>query len=73
MFTGHRYHHNAHPLPGQDSNLERQDQNLVCYHYTTGQSLPAGPPASLNRCQSDLRSWNRQMMRGRGRGLLAEA
>ena len=26
-------------LPGQDSNLENQDQNLVCYHYTTGQSL----------------------------------
>ncbi len=23
-------------LPGQDSNLERQDQNLLCYHYTTG-------------------------------------
>ena len=27
------------PLPGQDSNLGCQDQNLVCYHYTTGQSM----------------------------------
>ena len=23
-------------LPGKDSNLEQQDQNLLCYHYTTG-------------------------------------
>lgn len=23
-------------LPGLDSNQENQDQNLVCYHYTTG-------------------------------------
>lgn len=23
-------------LPGEDSNLDKQDQNLLCYHYTTG-------------------------------------
>jgi hypothetical protein len=23
-------------LPGQDSNLERGNQNPLCYHYTTG-------------------------------------
>lgn len=23
-------------LPGQDSNLDEQDQNLLCYRYTTG-------------------------------------
>ena len=23
-------------LPRQDSNLNRKDQNLLCYHYTTG-------------------------------------
>lgn len=26
-------------LPGQDSNLDNQYQKLVCYHYTTGQSI----------------------------------
>ena len=26
-------------LPDQDSNPDKQDQNLVCYHYTIGQSL----------------------------------
>ena len=25
-------------LTHQDSNLERQNQNLLCYHYTIGQS-----------------------------------
>ena len=24
-------------LPGKDSNPDSQDQNLLCYHYTTGQ------------------------------------
>lgn len=24
-------------LPDQDSNLDRQDQNLLCCHYTIGQ------------------------------------
>lgn len=23
-------------LPRKDSNLERENQNLLCYHYTTG-------------------------------------
>jgi hypothetical protein len=23
-------------LPGQDSNLDKQNQNLLCYRYTTG-------------------------------------
>lgn len=23
-------------LPGQDSNLDEQSQNLLCYRYTTG-------------------------------------
>ena len=39
-------------LPGEDSNLERQDQNLLCYHYTTGKyrasrqrGLPGTPAA----------------------------
>ncbi len=26
-------------LTHQDSNLERQNQNLLCYHYTMGQNL----------------------------------
>ena len=26
-------------LPGKDSNPDSQDQNLLCYHYTTGQRL----------------------------------
>jgi hypothetical protein len=29
----------AHPtkdLPGQDSNLDKENQNLLCYRYTTG-------------------------------------
>ena len=25
-------------LPGKDSNPDSQDQNLLCYHYTTGQT-----------------------------------
>ncbi len=31
----------SHPflLTYQDSNLERQNQNLLCYHYTIGQFL----------------------------------
>ena len=24
-------------LPGQDSNLNKRNQNPLCYHYTTGQ------------------------------------
>lgn len=24
-------------IPGEDSNLDEQDQNLLCYHYTTGE------------------------------------
>ncbi len=24
-------------IPGQDSNLDVQDQNLLCYRYTTGE------------------------------------
>ena len=28
-------------LPGQDSNLDKENQNLLCYRYTTGyQSFP---------------------------------
>jgi hypothetical protein len=23
-------------LPGQDSNLDKENQNLLCYRYTTG-------------------------------------
>ena len=26
-------------LPSQDSNLEKQIQILLCYHYTTGQKV----------------------------------
>ncbi len=26
-------------LSNQDSNLDRQNQNLKCYHYTIGQSV----------------------------------
>ncbi len=28
-------------LSGKDSNPERQDQNLLCYHYTTGHRFGA--------------------------------
>ena len=33
-------------LTRQDSNLDKQNQNLLCYRYTTGQFLilPADPP-----------------------------
>src|SRR5262249_35637126 len=27
-------------LPGQDSNLDKENQNLLCYRYTTGYSSP---------------------------------
>ena len=27
-------------LSYKDSNLDKQDQNLLCYHYTIGQSVP---------------------------------
>lgn len=29
-------------LPSKDSNLEREIQNLLCYHYTKGQLADAG-------------------------------
>ena len=29
-------------LPDQDSNLDKQNQNLSYYHYTIGQSVPNG-------------------------------
>ncbi len=29
--------HSPETLPGQDSNLGKQNQNLLCYRYTTGQ------------------------------------
>jgi hypothetical protein len=32
----------ASMLTDQDSNLERQNQNLQCYHYTIGQSKTCG-------------------------------
>lgn len=32
-------------LSYQDSNLDKQNQNLVCYHYTIGQSSHFRTPA----------------------------
>lgn len=29
-------------LPDQDSNLDKQNQNLLCYRYTIGQAKAAG-------------------------------
>ena len=31
-------------LSRKDSNLVKQNQNLLCYHYTTGQSESGNPP-----------------------------
>ncbi len=33
-------------LFNQDSNLDKQDQNLLCYHYTIEQSLSQHPAAT---------------------------
>ena len=38
-------------LDYQDSNLEKQDQNLLCYHYTIVQS------STKNRCHRHCCSW----------------
>ena len=37
-----------HLLSNQDSNLDRQNQNLQCYHYTIGQ-LPCAESGCKNR------------------------
>lgn len=34
---GDRYYVSSEKLSYQDSNLDKQDQNLLCYHYTIRQ------------------------------------
>ena len=41
-------------LTHQDSNLERQNQNLLCYHYTMGQSIKNQYSSSLKKKSSLL-------------------
>ena len=36
--TSHRSQRGAEELPDQDSNLDKQNQNLLCYRYTIGQA-----------------------------------
>ena len=45
-------------LSRKDSNLDKQNQNLLCYHYTTRQALPLCdpyggriPPSHKMRCK----------------------
>ena len=41
MFDGLLFHSDWKLLDYQDSNLDKQNQNLLCYHYTIVQSLHA--------------------------------
>ena len=47
-------HHTAkkRELPHRDSNSVKQNQNLVCYHYTMGQSTNQNPLIYVLRAQS---------------------
>ncbi len=60
-------------LPGQDSNLERQDQNLVCYHYTTGQEIPDASRAGHKRTSVPNATHAAVRRKDRGGGPTAEA
>ena len=42
-------------LPGQDSNLDKENQNLLCYRYTTGYQVVL--VLSLHDCQSCCKLW----------------
>lgn len=33
-------------LPHQDSNPDKQNQNLMCYHYTIGQGVVLSKPSA---------------------------
>ena len=41
----------------QDSNLDKQDQNLLCYHYTIVQCLAKETTALIGGCTTKIRTW----------------
>ena len=49
FFYGYKQKRSSEELPFQldyqDSNLEKQDQNLLCYHYTIVQSFYQNHPS----------------------------
>ena len=53
-------------LDYQDSNLEKQDQNLLCYHYTIVQFMqnttPPEPPLQLGYQDSNLEKQDQNLL-----------